>query len=135
MRNDALRDRPWRGGKLDQSRPASPDHLGHLLSAVVEELSQALTKQVVTEIRQELPKLVNQATGKRYLTRDDVLELLGCSGRQLQTLRDTRRIDYCKEGRRILYPATELYERIERGLVHARKDPADQATQPETLKK
>ena len=71
----------------------------------------ALIKQAVTEaIEDVLPTLIQKATAKEFLTKDELMKLTGWSSRTIQNLRDTRQIPFSQHGRKILYPYDGIRE-------------------------
>ena len=76
-------------------------------------LRDTLTEVLCEHLERLLPDLVEEATRRPYLTRKDVKALTGWSDRQLQHLRDTRRIPFVQIKRTILYPSKEFYEFLE----------------------
>ena len=75
---------------------------------------EATIREIVARATEEalkdtLPGAVRAATRKDFLTREEVEDLTGWSGRTLQHLRDTRQIAFVQHGRKILYPSKELH--------------------------
>lgn len=66
---------------------------------------QAIIKSAINEALQGFTGAEKQGTpSKKWLTSDEVKDLLDISGRTLQHLRDTRQIPFSQHGRKILYP-------------------------------
>ena len=77
------------------------------------ELESIIRDAVKETLEQALPTLVKESTTKQYLTREEVKELTGFNDRRLQYLRDTDKIKYSQDGRKILYLRESLSEYID----------------------
>lgn len=66
----------------------------------LEEIISRVTKETVNEV---LPEAIRKATRKEWLTTDEVMEMLQCSRRHVQYLRDSKQLDYSQNGRTIRY--------------------------------
>lgn len=66
----------------------------------LEEIISQVTKRTVLEV---LPKVIREATRKEWLTTDDVMEILQCSRRHVQHLRDSEQLAYSQNARTIRY--------------------------------
>ena len=82
--------------------------VSHILTNVVE-LRRELFEILRSVLQQLIPPLIEAALRKPYLTREEVKDLTGWSDRQLQHLRDSRRIPFSQYGRTVLYPTKEFY--------------------------
>lgn len=75
-----------------------------------EDVQRYVREAVLEAVRLELPGLIQEATRKPYLTREEVKQITGWSDRTLQHLRDSRQIPFAQHGRKITYPSRGLYE-------------------------
>lgn len=68
------------------------------------ELERIFSKLFEKQIKETLPELIEEATAKPWLTKEELMNLTGWSSRTLQHMRDTDQIPFSKHGRKILYP-------------------------------
>lgn len=97
------------------------------MSAIVtdEACIRAIIADAVREaLKEELPELVEEATRKEWLTREEVKDLTGWSDRTLQHLRDTRQIPFSQHGRKILYPTEGVLSFLDAHRVAAHRSSA-----------
>ncbi|PKD45283.1 helix-turn-helix domain-containing protein [Rhodohalobacter barkolensis] len=73
--------------------------------ATLEKVIAKVTRRVVIEI---LPDVIRKATRKEWLTTDDVMEILDCSRRHVQYLRDSKQLTFSQNGRTIRYHFDDL---------------------------
>lgn len=66
----------------------------------LEEIISRVTKKTVQEV---LPGAIRKATRKEWLTTDEVMEMLQCSRRHVQYLRDSKQLPFSQNGRTIRY--------------------------------
>ena len=66
----------------------------------LEKLISRITKETLEDV---LPKVIREATRKEWLTTEEVTEILQCSIRHVQYLRDSKQLTYSKNGRLIRY--------------------------------
>jgi excisionase family DNA binding protein len=82
-----------------------------------EEFEEAIYKAVKKVMREELPELVRKATRKKWLTTNEIMEMLQCSRRQVQYLRDSRQIPFSQNGRTIRYDIENVEAYLNDGKV------------------
>ena len=87
----------------------------------LETLRRAISEVLEDLLSKVLPPLVEQATRKPYLTREEVKALTGWSDRQLQHLRDSRQIPFFQRNKSILYPTKEFYDFLKEHRIEPRK--------------
>ena len=86
-----------------------------------EELHSLINEAVLKALMDQLPKAIEEANRKPYLTQEDMVELSGWSRRTLQYLRDTEQIDFIQHGRKILYPRDAVDAFLKQCRIKARK--------------
>lgn len=84
------------------------------------QLQKLIREELKTELQQQVPEIVQKATEKPWMTKDELMELTGWSSRTLQNLRDTNQIPYSKHGRKILYPRAGFMAFLEDHEIPAR---------------
>ena len=83
------------------------------------ELEETIERQFEKIVADRLPKLIKEATSKEYLTISETCELLDCSRRHLQYLRDSGQIGYVKNGRKVYHSREDLKEFFELNYIPA----------------
>ncbi|PAU95369.1 hypothetical protein CK503_04020 [Aliifodinibius salipaludis] len=83
-----------------------------------EEFEEAIYKAVRKVMREEMPALIRKATRKKWLTTNDVMDMLQCSRRQVQYLRDSRQIPFSQNGRTIRYDIEDVEAFLNGGKVN-----------------
>jgi len=86
----------------------------------------SLLKSVVSEavedaITTRLPESIRRATQKKWLSTEDVCELLNVSRRHLQHLRDSGQIPYSQHGRKIYFKVEDLEEFFDQHYIEVQK--------------
>lgn len=71
----------------------------------LEKVITRVTRKVVIEV---LPEVIRKATRKEWLTTDDVMEILDCSRRHVQYLRDSKQLTFSQNGRTVRYNIDDL---------------------------
>ncbi|NGP75623.1 helix-turn-helix domain-containing protein [Balneolaceae bacterium YR4-1] len=66
----------------------------------LEDIISRVTRETVNEV---LPGAIRKATRNEWLTTDDVMEMLQCSRRHVQYLRDSKQLPFSQNGRTIRY--------------------------------
>lgn len=72
------------------------------------DLEELIEKSVEKSISNSLPRAIRKATRKKWLRTDDVMELLQCSRRHVQYLRDSEQLSFSQNGRTIIYDIDEI---------------------------
>lgn len=72
------------------------------------DLEELIEKSVEKSISNSLPGAIRKATRKKWLRTDDVMELLQCSRRHVQYLRDSEQLSFSQNGRTIIYDIDEI---------------------------
>lgn len=76
---------------------------------------------MLNALKESLPELLERATRKSYLTRQELMDLTGWSSRTLQHLRDTEQIPFVQYGHKIIYPTKGIYAFFEEHQILPRK--------------
>ena len=82
----------------------------------LEEIISRVTKETVKEV---LPGAIRKATRKEWLTTDEVMEMLQCSRRHVQYLRDSKQLPYSQNGRTIRYHIEDVEAFLNRHKVES----------------
>ena len=73
-----------------------------------EELETIVSQTVSETVVSLLPEVIRKATRKKWLTTDEVMEILQVSRRQVQYLRDHNLLPYSQNGRTIRYDIEDV---------------------------
>lgn len=73
-----------------------------------EDLEQIVSSVVKETIDTALPEAIRKATRRKWLTTDEVMEILQCSRRHIQYLRDSEQLPYSQNGRTIRYNIEDI---------------------------
>lgn len=73
-----------------------------------EDLEKAVEVAVQKSIDKTLPDVIRKATRKKWITTDEVMEILQCSRRHVQYLRDSGQLPFSQNGRTIRYDIDEV---------------------------
>lgn len=84
-----------------------------------EDLKKAIREAVKETVNESLPGAIRKATRKKWLTTDEVIEILQCSRRHIQHLRDSNQLPFRQNGRIIRYDIDEVETYLNRGKVEA----------------
>jgi len=85
-----------------------------------EDLERIVHRAVSKTISDCLPDVIRKATRKKWLTTDEVMEILQCSRRHVQHLRDSGRLPYRQNGRTIRYDIDEVEAYLNQGKVNSK---------------
>ncbi len=86
-----------------------------------QDLKEAIREAVKETVDESLPGAIRKATRKKWLTTDEVMEILQCSRRHVQHLRDSGRLPYRQNGRVIRYDIEEVEAYLNKGKVNANR--------------
>lgn len=84
-----------------------------------DELQEAISKEVRDTVLELLPQAIREASRKEWLDTADVMEMLQCSRRHVQHLRDSEQIIYHQTGRTIRYKYSDIVAYLNEGKVAA----------------
>ncbi|MFH5884008.1 helix-turn-helix domain-containing protein [Halalkalibaculum sp. DA3122] len=82
-----------------------------------EELEEAIYEAVQQVLREEMPEIIRKATRRKWLTTEEVMEMLQCSRRHIQYLRDSNQLSYSQKGRTIRYNIDDIEAFLNEGKV------------------
>lgn len=82
----------------------------HAYIPTKEDLQEIISKAVQDTVDKSLPGAIRKATRKKWLTTDEVMDMMQCSRRHIQYLRDSDQLPYSKNGRVIRYDIDEVEE-------------------------
>lgn len=91
----------------------------HFPTEVLERVVQESVKQAIQD---SLPTAIRKATRKKYLTTKEVAEILSCTRRHVQALRDSKKLPFIQSGRTIRYDIDEVESYLNRGRVNTIKE-------------
>lgn len=87
-----------------------------------EDLDKIVQRAVSRAVDERLPHAIRKAKRKQWLTTDDVMELLSCSRRHIQHLRDSEQLTYTQSGRTIRYNIDDVEAFLDNGKVERYTD-------------
>ena len=82
-----------------------------------EDLEDIISRKVKETVNEVLPGAIRKATRKEWLTTDEVMEMLQCSRRHVQYLRDSKQLPYSQNGRTIRYNIEDVEDFLNRHKV------------------
>lgn len=82
-----------------------------------EDLEDIISRKVKETVKEVLPGAIRKATRKEWLTTDEVMEMLQCSRRHVQYLRDSKQLPYSQNGRTIRYNIKDVEAFLNRHKV------------------
>lgn len=83
-----------------------------------DDLKELIREAVKETVNETLPEAIRKGTRKKWITTDGVMEILECSRRHVQHLRDSGRLPYRQNGRTIRYDIDEVEAYLNRGKVN-----------------
>ena len=84
-----------------------------------DDLEKIVDKAVKKAVNDSLPSAIRKANQKRILTTSDVMEILSCTRRHVQHLRDSGRLPYIQIRRTVRYEFDEVMAYLNRGKVNS----------------
>jgi hypothetical protein len=82
-----------------------------------QELREAISKEVRDTVLDVLPQAIREASRKEWLDTSEVMDILQCSRRHVQHLRDSEQIIYHQAGRTIRYKRADVIAYLNNGKV------------------
>lgn len=96
--------------------------MNNVVVTTPEKLAEIVSLAVSNAIAIAIPRAVQKAKEKPYLTTDELMELTGWSRRTCQYMRDSRKIEFTQHGRRIMYPREGIDKFLEDHRIKVKKD-------------
>lgn len=72
------------------------------------DLQEIIQEAVEQTINKSIPSAIRKATRKKWLTTDEVMEMIQCSRRHVQHLRDSDQLPFSQNGRTIRYDVDDV---------------------------
>lgn len=91
----------------------------HAYIPTKDDLKEFIRDAVKETVNESLPGAIRKGTRKKWLTTDEVMEILSVSRRHIQHLRDSGALPYRQNGRVIRYDIDEVEAYLNRGKVNA----------------
>jgi hypothetical protein len=82
-----------------------------------QELREAISKEVRDTVLDVLPEAIREATQRQWLDTADVMDMLQCSRRHVQHLRDSKQLEYYQTNRTIRYKYSDVIAYLNNGKV------------------
>lgn len=73
-----------------------------------QKLKELIEETVLSVFEDKLPQVLRQAKKKPWMNTKEAMEFLGVNRRQLQYLKDKKKIPFSQSGRKIFYPTQGL---------------------------
>lgn len=86
-----------------------------------DDLKEFIAEAINQTVNEALPEAIRKANRKTWLTTDEVMELLQCSRRHVQHLRDSGQLAFVQNRRTIRYRFEDVEDYLNRGEVEARE--------------
>jgi hypothetical protein len=84
-----------------------------------DELKEAISSEVRDTLMDVLPAAIREASQKQWLDTADVMDILQCSRRHVQHLRDSEQLEYYQTNRTIRYKYSDITAYLNDGKVAA----------------
>lgn len=88
-----------------------------LIILTEKDLSRIVTRCVKKAIQESIPYVIQKANRKQWLSTDEVMEMLQCSRRHVQYLRDSRQLAFTQNRRTIRYNIEDVEVFLRGGKV------------------
>lgn len=83
-----------------------------------DDLKNFIRDAVKETVNESLPDAIRKATRKNWLNTEEVMEILQCSRRHVQHLRDSGKLPFRQNARTIRYDIDEVEAYLNRGKVN-----------------
>lgn len=94
----------------------------HAYIPTKEDLEKIINKAVEQAVTESLPSAIRKSTRKKWLTTSEVMEILSCTRRHVQSLRDAGKLPFRQNRRTIRYDTDEVENYLNRGRVNNIKE-------------
>ena len=85
------------------------------------DLQDFISQAIRETLHREIPEAIHKATRKQWLNSGEVMDLLDCSRRHLQSLRDNGYIKFSQHGRSIRYHINDVEDFLNQNKIEAEK--------------
>jgi len=85
-----------------------------------DEIERLITKAVRRTVEETLPDAIRKASRKKWLNTEEVMEMLQCSRRHVQYLRDSKQLPFTQNARTIRYDIDEVESFLNNHKVSSR---------------
>lgn len=93
--------------------------MSHAYIPTKDDLKELIRAAVKDSVNESLPGAIRNATRKKWITTDEVMEILQCSRRHVQHLRDAQKLPYRQHSRTIRYNIDEVEAYLNKGKVNS----------------
>ena len=83
------------------------------------ELQETVRAAVEQAVISRLPEIIRKVTAKEFYTISEACDILNCTRRHLQYLRDSGQIAYVKSGKKIYFKAEDIERFFDRNYIEA----------------
>jgi MerR family transcriptional regulator, repressor of the yfmOP operon len=90
--------------------------------ATEDQFRKFLSETVDSILQRRIPEIMRKANRKEYITTKEFRELTGCSYRVQQYLRNTGKIAFSQQGRKIFYKTLDVEKFMEERRVPAKTE-------------
>lgn len=90
--------------------------------ATREELNESIRAAVEQAVSDRLPEIIRKITAKEFYTIAETCDILNCTRRHLQYLRDSGQISYIKSGKKIYFRASDIENFMEKNRIERDAD-------------
>lgn len=87
-----------------------------------QDMKQLIRETVKETLRETLPQAIRKGTRKKWITTNEVMEMLQVSRRHVQYLRDSGQLPYSQNNRTIRYDIKDVESYLNGGKVGGRTD-------------
>lgn len=94
----------------------------HAYIPTKDDLKKFIREAVKETVDESLPDAIRKATRKKWMNTEEVMEILQCSRRHVQHLRDSGKLPYRQHARTIRYSIDEVEAYLNRGRVNSNTD-------------
>ncbi|MBO6794658.1 MAG: helix-turn-helix domain-containing protein [Balneolaceae bacterium] len=84
-----------------------------------QDLREFIRQAVKEEFKTSIPQAIKTANRKEWLTTDEVMEILQCSRRHVQHLRDSGKLPFTQHRRTVRYRYNDVEHFLNKGFVEA----------------
>lgn len=86
-----------------------------------DDLQKLISEAVQETVLEILPSAIRKATRKKWLTTSEVMEILQCSRRHVQYLRDSGKLPFRQDKKTIRYNIDEVETYLNKGKINVQE--------------